>query len=152
MPATTCTNLHLHLHLAPTRFSKAHTFPKHPLRSHALHPHFQRDLNSSDDTSAELLYDSAELPAPLQPSTSPRLPSPIPRRAAPPATAPKLLKNHRSPTLRSPESRYLFAFNLVARSPNVKMVSRETPMFANQGRGAYDTTGVPKPPPQPKPR
>ncbi|KUI63240.1 hypothetical protein VP1G_10378 [Cytospora mali] len=32
------------------------------------------------------------------------------------------------------------------------MVTRETPVFANQGRGAYDTTGVPKPPPQPKPR
>ncbi|KAK9426237.1 hypothetical protein SUNI508_02678 [Seiridium unicorne] len=24
--------------------------------------------------------------------------------------------------------------------------------YANMGRGAYDTTGVPKPPPRPKPR
>nr|XP_036576388.1 uncharacterized protein CTRU02_13593 [Colletotrichum truncatum]KAF6783126.1 hypothetical protein CTRU02_13593 [Colletotrichum truncatum] len=32
------------------------------------------------------------------------------------------------------------------------MVVRELTSFANMGRGAYDTTGVPKPPPRPKPR
>ncbi|TKW56709.1 hypothetical protein CTA1_1554 [Colletotrichum tanaceti] len=32
------------------------------------------------------------------------------------------------------------------------MVVREITSFSNMGRGAYDTTGVPKPPPRPKPR
>ncbi|KAF6844973.1 hypothetical protein CMUS01_00506 [Colletotrichum musicola] len=33
-----------------------------------------------------------------------------------------------------------------------KMVVQEITSFSNMGRGAYDTTGVPKPPPRPKPR
>ncbi|KAK2735487.1 hypothetical protein CKAH01_01868 [Colletotrichum kahawae] len=33
-----------------------------------------------------------------------------------------------------------------------KMVVREISSTSNMGRGAYDTTGVPKPPPRPKPR
>lgn len=34
---------------------------------------------------------------------------------------------------------------------NSSMIAGEFTM-ANMGRGAYDTTGVPKPPPRPKPR
>lgn len=41
-------------------------------------------------------------------------------------------------------------FVLSTSSDIVTMVNRETQMI-NMGRGAYDTTGVPKPPPRPKP-
>ncbi|OIW28027.1 hypothetical protein CONLIGDRAFT_716405 [Coniochaeta ligniaria NRRL 30616] len=33
-----------------------------------------------------------------------------------------------------------------------KMITRESQACLNMGRGAYDTTGVPKPPPKPKRR
>ncbi|KAK8862087.1 hypothetical protein PGQ11_008322 [Apiospora arundinis] len=33
----------------------------------------------------------------------------------------------------------------------ITMFDTELQSFANMGRGAYDTTGVPKPPPRPKP-
>jgi hypothetical protein len=32
------------------------------------------------------------------------------------------------------------------------MINLGNNTLCNQGRGAYDTTGVPKPPPRPKPR
>ncbi|SPQ20528.1 6765e8b9-4dc2-4a8b-a4b2-29684ddcf16d [Thermothielavioides terrestris] len=41
--------------------------------------------------------------------------------------------------------------NCTQPNPAVTMIVRESQQFCNFGRGAYDTTGVPKPPP-PKPR
>lgn len=32
------------------------------------------------------------------------------------------------------------------------MAVRESSNMTNMGRGAYDTTGIPKPPPKPKPQ
>lgn len=61
-------------------------------------------MTTSGDTSAELLYDSVESPGAPATLTSPRHPSPIPRRAAPPATALKLLENHRKPYASQPGS------------------------------------------------
>ncbi|KAI1417966.1 hypothetical protein F5Y13DRAFT_33945 [Hypoxylon sp. FL1857] len=47
---------------------------------------------------------------------------------------------------------FWFSFQLFTPALRITvMVDREFTM-ANMGRGAYDTTGVPKPPPRPKPR
>ncbi|KAK1633413.1 hypothetical protein BDP81DRAFT_397302 [Colletotrichum phormii] len=43
-------------------------------------------------------------------------------------------------------------FSLSKAPTTFKMVVREITPASNMGRGAYDTTGVPKPPPRPKPR
>ncbi|KAK1459684.1 hypothetical protein CMEL01_02683 [Colletotrichum melonis] len=43
-------------------------------------------------------------------------------------------------------------FSLSKAPTTFKMGVREITPASNMGRGAYDTTGVPKPPPRPKPR
>lgn len=48
-------------------------------------------------------------------------------------------------------SRIIFSSSFFSSRSLDTMINRETQVI-NMGRGAYDTTGVPKPPPRPKPQ